>query len=70
MPGGMTRENLFWQHYVVQHPTHGVLTLSTSAAVATLLCLSLLACWTTAQVAARCGECAAIPARCRCHRHG
>ena len=38
----MTREHLFWQHYVVQHPTHGVLTFSTSAAVATLLCLSLL----------------------------
>jgi cell division protein FtsX len=65
----MTREHLFWQHYLDQHPTHGVATFSTSAAVATLLCLFLLACWTTAQVAARCGECAAIPARCRCDRH-
>ena len=62
----MTREHLFWQHYVAQHASHRVLTFNTNAAVAALVCLALLACWTTAQVAARCGECEAIPARCRC----
>jgi hypothetical protein len=65
----MTRENGFWHHYLGQHPAHGVLTFSTDAAVAALLCLFLLACWTTAQVVARCGECAAIPVRCRCAHH-
>ena len=66
---GMTRETSFWHHYLVQHPAHGVLTFSTNAAVAALLCLFLLACWTTAQVAARCGKCEAMPARCRCAGH-
>jgi hypothetical protein len=65
----MTRELLFWHHYLAEHQGHGITTFSTSAAVASLLCLFVVACWTTAQVAARCCECAAIPARCRCGRH-
>jgi hypothetical protein len=69
MGHGMTRETSFWHTYLAQHPAHGVLTFSTNAAVATLFCLALLACWITAQVAARCGECEAIPARCRCAVH-
>ena len=67
-PPGMTRETGSWHHYLVQHPAHGVLTFSTHAAVAALLCLFLLACWTTAQVMARCGDCELVPARCRCAR--
>jgi broad specificity phosphatase PhoE len=66
---GMNRAHPFWQHYLAQHPARGVLTFSASAAIGALLCLFLLACWTTAQVAARCGECEAIPARCRCAVH-
>ena len=53
----MTRETAFWHHYIAQHPGHAVLGFSTTAAIGALLCLFLLACWTTAQVMARCGEC-------------
>jgi hypothetical protein len=66
---GMNRAHPFWQHYLAQHPAHGVPTFSADAAVASLLCLVLLACWTAVQMAARCGDCEAIPARCRCARH-
>ena len=69
MPRGMTREFHFWHSYIAQHPTHGVTSFSANAAIGALLCLCLLACWTTGQVAARCGECEAIPARCRCGAH-
>jgi hypothetical protein len=65
----MTREKLFWYRYIAQHTGHAVTTFSTNAAIAALLCLVLLAFWTTAQVVARCDECEAIPARCRCTRH-
>ena len=47
---GMTREHTFWHHYLLAHPGHAVLTFSTPAAVGALLCLFLIACWTTAQV--------------------
>jgi hypothetical protein len=65
---GMTREHTFWHHYLTSHPSHAVLTFSTPAAIGALLCLFLIACWTTAQVVARCGDCEAVPARCRCAR--
>ena len=65
---GMTREHSFWHHYLTSHPSHAVLTFSTPAAIGALLCLFLIACWTTAQVMARCGDCEAVPARCRCAR--
>jgi hypothetical protein len=64
----MTRETAYWNHYLQHHPAHGVLTFSTTAALGALLCLFLLACWTTAQVLARCCDCDAVPARCRCAR--
>jgi hypothetical protein len=64
----MTREHTFWHHYLTSHPSHAVLTFSTPAAIGALLCLFLIACWTTAQVVARCGDCEAVPARCRCAR--
>jgi hypothetical protein len=64
----MTRETTFWHHYIAQHSGHAVLTFSTPAAIGALLCLYLLACWTTAQVMARCYDCNAVPARCRCAR--
>jgi hypothetical protein len=64
----MTREHTFWHHYLLAHPGHSVLTFSTPAAVGALLCLFLIACWTTTQVMARCGECELVPARCRCGR--
>ncbi len=62
----MTRETFFWHHYIAHHAGNSVLSFSTSAAIGALTCLCLLACWTTAQVVARCCECEAIPARCRC----
>jgi hypothetical protein len=65
---GMTREHTFWHHYLTSHSSHAVLTFSTPAAIGALLCLFLIACWTTAQVMARCGDCEAVPARCRCAR--
>lgn len=65
---GMTRDHTFWHNYLLAHPGHAVLTFSTPAAVGALLCLCLLACWTTAQVMARCTDCDAVPARCRCAR--
>lgn len=64
----MTREHTFWHHYLTSHPSHAVLTFSTPAAIGALLCLFLIACWTTAQVMTRCGDCEAVPARCRCAR--
>jgi hypothetical protein len=64
----MTRENTFWHHFVAQHAGHSVLMFSTTAAIGALLCLFLLACWATGQVMARCSNCEAVPARCRCAR--
>ncbi|HEY2789781.1 MAG TPA: hypothetical protein VGI72_09995 [Gaiellales bacterium] len=64
----MTREHTFWHHYLLAHTGRAVLTVSTPAAVGALVCLFLIACWTTAQVMARCGECELVPARCRCAR--
>jgi hypothetical protein len=64
----MTRETVFWHHYLAQDAGHSVLTFSMPATIGALLCLFLIACWTTAQIQSRCGDCEAVPARCRCAR--
>jgi len=35
---------------------------------AMVLCLTVLLAWCAFQMHARCMECGAVPARCRCHR--
>ena len=62
----MTRESNFWHDYVLQHPGHAVFTFDPSHAFGATVCLFVLACWTAVQ--SRCGECAAVPVRCRCAR--
>jgi len=64
----MSRESNFWHDYVLQHPGHAVFTFDPSHAFGAAVCLFLLACWTAVQVQSRCGECAAVPVRCRCAR--
>jgi hypothetical protein len=65
---GMARENLFWHGYVTAHPGHHVLSFDPGSAFAVTVCLFVLACWAAAQIQSRCGECASVPARCRCAR--
>jgi hypothetical protein len=64
----MTRESHFWHTYVAAHPGHNVFSFDPASAFAVAVCLFVLACWAAAQIQSRCGECAAVPARCRCPR--
>jgi hypothetical protein len=64
----VTRETGFWHHYLLAHPSHGVLTFHPADAFGAALCLMLIACWAAFQVQSRCGDCAALPVRCRCDR--
>jgi hypothetical protein len=58
----------FWHHALEQHPAHGAITFDPAAAFGAAVCLLLIAVWGLAQLQSRCGECSAVPARCRCAR--
>ena len=64
----MTRETSFWHHYLMAHPGHAVFAFNPAAGFGAAVCLMLIACWAAVQVQSRCGDCAAVPARCRCAR--
>jgi hypothetical protein len=60
----------FWHQYIRQHAGHGGRTIQVDPAIvfAMVLCLTVLLAWCAFQMYARCMECGAVPARCRCHR--
>jgi len=57
-----------WHHYAAQH-SGTVVTIDPAAAFGAAVCLLVLTLWAAAQMASRCGECAAVPVRCRCGGH-
>jgi hypothetical protein len=64
----MTREPTFWHHYLLAHPGHAVFAFNPAAGFGAAVCLMLIAYWSAVQIQSRCGDCAAVPARCRCVR--
>ena len=60
----------FWHHYVQQHAGQGGshVAVDPGSAIGAALCLLVIGCWAWYQIQARCGDCGAIPARCRCQR--
>jgi hypothetical protein len=61
----------FWHRYLHEHAANGAgstVHIDPGAAFAAAVCLFLVACWAAYQLQARCLDCGAIPARCRCAR--